>query len=344
MQAGVGGFADRVQVGDVGAGVAIGDHAAAGVVRRRHDRNRFAGDVDAEFQAALVDRREVLLDERRRLVADIQVQAVGAEALHLVVDGARDDVARGEVGARVETLHEGLAVRQQQLRALATQCLRDQEGFRLAVVQAGRMKLHELHVRHPAAGAPRHRDAVAGGDIRVAGVQVDLARSAGGERGEARAEGTYAVALDVQQIGAETGLAAIRVAAVDQVDGDMVLEDVDVVARARLVHQGHLQRATGGVGGMHHAAMAVTAFAGQVQAGFLAGELDAGLLQPADAGGAVFDHHADGILVAQAGAGVQRVGDMRGSGILRVDHRRDAALGIQGVAFLDVAFRDQRDP
>ena len=65
MQAGVGGLADRVQAGQVGAAVQVGDDAAAGVVRGRHDRDRLPGDVDAELQAARVDVREVLLQELR---------------------------------------------------------------------------------------------------------------------------------------------------------------------------------------------------------------------------------------------------------------------------------------
>src|SRR5260364_31933 len=34
----------------------IGDHAAAGIMRRGHDRNRLARDIDAEFEAARQNR------------------------------------------------------------------------------------------------------------------------------------------------------------------------------------------------------------------------------------------------------------------------------------------------
>ena len=65
VQAGEGDFTDCIEAGQVGAGAQVGDDAAAGVVRRRHDRDGLAGDVDAQFQAAGMDVREMLLQESR---------------------------------------------------------------------------------------------------------------------------------------------------------------------------------------------------------------------------------------------------------------------------------------
>ena len=44
------------------------------------------------------------------LMTDVEIDAVGAEPLHLVVDRAGDDVARREFGAGVELRHEAFAV------------------------------------------------------------------------------------------------------------------------------------------------------------------------------------------------------------------------------------------
>src|SRR5690606_1353703 len=96
VQSGKACFADGIEPRDISAPCLIDDDAATGVVRRRHDRNRLAQDVDAELQAALVNGGEVGLDEVGRLVADVQVDAIDAEALHFVVDGPGDDVARGQ--------------------------------------------------------------------------------------------------------------------------------------------------------------------------------------------------------------------------------------------------------
>ncbi|MNN18905.1 hypothetical protein D3C81_1321250 [compost metagenome] len=127
MQAGAGRLAHCIQVADIGAARGIGDHAAAGVVRGRHDRDRLVRDVDAQFQAARVDRREVFLQEGFGLVADVQVDAVQAALLHLEVDRARDHVARRQLGTLIVLGHEAGAVGQLEQPAFAAHRLGNQE-------------------------------------------------------------------------------------------------------------------------------------------------------------------------------------------------------------------------
>ena len=76
---------------------------------RRHDRDRLLGHVDAELEQPRVDGREMLLHEFGRLVADVEMDVIEAEPLDLMVDRAGDDVARRELGARVEIGHEAVA-------------------------------------------------------------------------------------------------------------------------------------------------------------------------------------------------------------------------------------------
>jgi hypothetical protein len=115
-----------------------------------------------------------------RWVASSQ-HVVEAVLLHLEVDRAGDDVARRQFHALVVRSHEARSVRQLEVPALAAQRLGDQEAALLRVVQAGRVELDELHVADAAAGAPGHRDAVAGGGVGVAGVAIDLADATGGQ-------------------------------------------------------------------------------------------------------------------------------------------------------------------
>ncbi len=61
----------------------------------------------------------MLLQKLGRLVADVQVDAVAAVPLHLVVDGTRHDVAGRQLRLRVMFRHEALAVGQQQPATLA---------------------------------------------------------------------------------------------------------------------------------------------------------------------------------------------------------------------------------
>src|SRR5947207_6764394 len=105
-----------------------------------------------------------------------------------MVDGAGDDVARRELGKLVELEHEALAPAldpgwKLELPAFAAERLGDQEVLDLQIVQAGRVELHELHVGNPAAGAPRHRDAVPRRSARRGRIEVGAARPARGEDG-----------------------------------------------------------------------------------------------------------------------------------------------------------------
>ena len=132
VKPGLGHFAGGIEPGRVGAAVEVHDHAAAGVMLRRHHRDRLPGDVDAEPEQLLVDVGEMRADEIRIAVRDVEMDVIEPEPLDLVVDGAGDDVARRELGALVELRHEALAAafdsgRQLQLPALAAHRLGDQE-------------------------------------------------------------------------------------------------------------------------------------------------------------------------------------------------------------------------
>lgn len=90
-------------------------------MRRRNDRDRLGGDVDAIFQATFVDGGEVAFDEVGGLVADVQIDAVDTQPFHFVVDCARDDVSRSQFFAGVEAGHEALAIGQPEQCAFAAQ-------------------------------------------------------------------------------------------------------------------------------------------------------------------------------------------------------------------------------
>ena len=79
-------------------------------MRSRDDRDGLAGDVDGKAEAALIHRRDVGFDECFGLMADVQVDAINAQALHLMVNGAGDDIARRQFTARIKAVHESLAI------------------------------------------------------------------------------------------------------------------------------------------------------------------------------------------------------------------------------------------
>ncbi len=214
--------------------------------------------------------------------------------------------------------------------------------------QAGRVKLDELHIGDPATGPPGHGDAVAGRDVRVAGIQVDLARATGGQHHAAGRHRDDVASGNIQQIGTVASPlypAAVLVVGGDQIDRDVVLEYPDIGVAIELADKRRLDRLPGGIGGVHHSPMAVSALAGQVVTGTSgrrgAGELHAFLEKPADIVRAVLDHHAHDVLVAQPAPGIQGILHMRIDRIPIVQYRRDTPLGIQRVAFLQLAFRHQ---
>src|SRR6185295_8399959 len=114
------------------------------------------------------------------------MDVIESEPLDLMVDGPGDDVARSEFAAFVEAVHEAFAAaadirRKLQLAAFAAHRLRDQEVLDLEVVEAGRVELHELHVRDAAAGPPRHGDAVPRRASRCSRIEIGPPGAAGRE-------------------------------------------------------------------------------------------------------------------------------------------------------------------
>ena len=187
MQPRLGAFAGGVEVGQVGTAVAVDHDPAAGVMLRGHDRDRPRSHVDAEPEQLLVDVGEMPPHEFGIEMADVEVDVVEAVALDLGVDRAGDDIARGEFGALVVIGHEALAgLRILQVPAFAAHRFGDQEILDLEIVEAGRVELHEFHVRHARTGAPGHRDAVAGRAARGGGEQISTTRAAGRQDGRAR--------------------------------------------------------------------------------------------------------------------------------------------------------------
>ena len=356
MQAGEAGFADGVKTGHIGLAVFVDHNAAAGVVGGGHHRHGVTGDIQAQLQTLGVDGGEVLDNEIRRLVADIQIQTVRPQALHFMVDGAGHHVPGGQFSAFIKAMHEALTAGQQQVPTFAANGLGDQKTFGLGVVQAGGVELHEFHVGHPAAGPPGHGDAVAGGHIRIGRIQVDLGGAAGGQHHGSGQNDVGFAGLDIVHIGAAAALffAFLPVGAVvllqDQVHGHPIFEAGHVVFFTHLADQGAGDGLAGGVGGMNDAAVAVPALTGQVvgQGAVViagqSGEIHPQIDQPADRIRAVFHRVTDRVIMAQATPGHVRIGHVTFQGIFLVQHRGDAALGVIGAGAGQLAFGQQGDP
>lgn len=67
-------------------------------------------------------------------MADIKEHTVYAQALHFMVDGAGDDIARGQLAALVKVRHKAGAIRAFKVGAFAAQRFSKQEITRLGVI------------------------------------------------------------------------------------------------------------------------------------------------------------------------------------------------------------------
>ena len=159
-------------------GLGLDAHATHRVVDGRADLHRLARDVDrCQRMELLVHRRQLALDVVGAEVAHVEVRAaVGRPAtrLHLLVDRARDDVARRQLLLdRVVIEHEARALGVEEQSALTAHRLGDQDAARAGWPDhAGGMELHELHVEQIGSRLVRHRRAVTRALPGVGGVAV----------------------------------------------------------------------------------------------------------------------------------------------------------------------------
>ena len=234
-----------------------------------------------------------------------------------------------------------------QERALAAHRLGDQ---RLLARGPGaephhrRVELHELQVAQHRAGAQRERHPVAGGDRRVGGRGEHLAEPAAGQHHGAAQHRADAVALALaHHVQGDAGDAAVR--AGDQVEHERVLGDVDVGGGVHRGDQGPLDLRAGGVAaGVRDPVAEVAALAGQRQlAGLGVVEDRAQRDQLADRVRPLGHQHPDRLLVADAGAGDERVVQVLVGGVAGTECGGDPALGPLGRARGEEVLGDHHD-
>ena len=211
------------------------------------------------------------------------------------------------------------------------------------------MELVELHVRDLGAGPVRHGDAVAGRDVRIRRVEVDLPRPAGREHGRPREDGDDLAGRDVEHVRARADLRAAELRQRDEVDGRVLLEDADARVPLERLEQRTLHLAPRHVLRVGDAPRAVSPFEVQIEVGVVLPlprcpvEVRADGLQRPDALRPLLHAHLDGSLVAEPGSGDERVLDVRLERVLRVEDRRDPPLRVLRVRLVARALRDEDD-
>ena len=249
---------------------------------------------------------------------------------HPAGDGLGHHVAWREVGELVLALHEAPSLEVDEERALAAHRLGDQRLLALGVgaePHHGRVELDELEVAQPGSGAQRDRHAVAGGDAGVGRLAEHLAEAARREHDRAAVHGTDAVVLALaEHVEGQAGDGAVGRA--QQVDGESVLDDLDLGRAVDGGDEGALDLGAGGVAARVGDPVAVVAaLAGQRQLAVgVVVELRAERDQLADGVRALGHQYAYGVDVARSRAGHEGVALVLLGGVARPQRSRDAAL------------------
>ncbi len=320
--------------------VHVAGNAAHVVVHGRQHRNRLAGHVHAREDArGLGDARQPLVDDVRAEMLEMQVDVVllrtDAPAL-ADLDGHRtaDHVARRQVlGIRRIALHEALALGVPEDAALAAHALGDQAA---RPVDAGRVKLHELHVLQRQPGAQHHAAAVAGAGVGGGAGEIGAAIAAGGQDGHLRQEPVQLAGGHVERDDA-AALAVLH----DQVDREVLDEEAGAVLQRLLVQR--VQHGVPGAvrrraGALRDALAIVRGHAAErplVDAPVLgAGERHAVVLELEHGARRLLAHELDGVLVAEPVRALDGVVEVEAPVVLAhvAERGADAALRRHRVA------------
>jgi tetratricopeptide (TPR) repeat protein len=223
--------------------------------------------------------------------------------------------------------HEPLPAPVEEDRPLAAHRLADERERVLAGVERGGMELHELHVGETRAGAVRDREAVAGGDLRVGRVAVDLPAAARREHRRVRHD-LHRAPGDAR---AHAGhLRAVAVVDEQQVEHARRLVHRDVAALADLLHERarHLRARLVALR-VHDALAGMRRFLPQLEVA-VGVEVEArprGLQLP-HARRSLLHEHLHGGRVAQRRAGGQRILTVELRRVAGTERRGDPALRI----------------
>ena len=266
VQAGASGFADGIEAAQRGFALQVGLHAAALVVGGWDDWDWFPCDVQAGAEAGLVNRGEARLDEISWLVGDVQINALGATAFHLRIDGPGHDVARGEFFLRIVPLHEAAAAFIDQDGAFAPNGLGDEKGLDGGMVETCWMELDELHVRDHSTGPPGHGDAIPRGDVGICRVEIHFSATARGEHSDIAAKGLDLACGLIEDIYSHATVLH-RVAEFSgryEIHRHVVFHDLDARMRGDLCYECALDFVSRGVTEMQNPTLGVATLASEV--------------------------------------------------------------------------------
>ena len=265
----------------------------------------------------------------RRLVRNIHEHTRRTRALHLRINRARHDVARGQRTALVVFVHELPPVLVHEPTALAAHRFADEESARLGVKKTRRVKLDELHVCDLRPRAPRHRHTVPCRDVRIRRVEIHFSATTRRQHQPVAAHRQHIARRLVQNIHAHAavGPGVTELAQRQQIHRHVIFQQSDSRLARNRIQQRPLDFASRRISCVQDAPCAVTALAREIRRAVrLLVKLHTNLHQLADALRPVAHDTAHHRLIAKPRARIQRIAHMRLKRIRLIRHRRNPAL------------------
>ena len=314
----------------------------------RHDGDRLFRHINAEARELLVNRWEMLAHKFGRLMADIEMHIIKAEALDLIVNRARHHIARGQLHPfRVVIRHKAVArLWVQQMPALAAHRLCDEEVFDLQIIKAGRVELHHLHIGNARARSPCHADSIACCAARRGGELIDAARSASGQNSGFGEMLFHCAGCFIQSIGAPDAAPAGKFFAMaprDKVNASAPGQHCDIVMRFGSFEERFLHGPSGRIIDMDDPAMRMPALAGEMQITRFLVERHAQLHEIINGLRSALDHEIDRLLTVEAAACHHCIAHMVFKRIASVQHSCNPALRPCGGASGERAFCEHQN-
>jgi hypothetical protein len=236
--------------------------------------------------------------------------------------------------------HETRAALVAQIGSLAAHGFGDEERLAARLVKHGWMELAELKVSNGRARPNRDRHAVRGRRRRVRGGRPKLARPASGERDASGMDRDYLIVRKGHDY--TRALAIID----DQIDRETALDDFDIGARADGSHECPLYFSASRISSRVQdtpATVCSLPAKGQLSGIGVAIKGRPQRQEPFDRCWTIHYQFVDRIRIAQAGAGIERVGFMQLYGVVRANCRRETALRPARIALAEVAFGQKDD-
>jgi hypothetical protein len=202
------------------------------------------------------------------------------------------------------------------------------------------VELNELEIRNLRARAPRHRNAVSGGHVRVRGVEEDVSEAAGGQQHGAGPHRHQLMGLRVVDLRP----ADFAVFVEQEIGSSREASELDVRERSRFVVEGARNFASGRISlRVQHAVAAVRALAGERQLVAFAIELRAPIDELLNSRGAFLHQRVDRRTVAQPVSREQRVLLVELHLVIVAERYRDSALRIFRRGFVQAVFGNDQD-